>query len=98
MEAESRVYSAEYPVYRDPSFTHDVLGIRIQRVKDESGQGEQLLYSDLLLLGNSIKEHLGRSDDETCNLEIWKRGKGEDSLVAKGNLGFVKAAILLEDM
>ena len=97
IESESRVYSAEYPVYRDPAFSFDVLRINIDRVQEFSKQSEQLLYSDLLLLGNAIKEHLGMIDDECCDLEVWKRGKTDDYLVGKGYLGFTKAAILVSE-
>ena len=93
---ESKVYKLEYPVYRDPAFTHDILCIGMERCNVRSEQAEQLTYADLLLLGASIQEHLGRIDDETCELEVFKRiKKGEDwEVVGRGRLGFTKAALL----
>ena len=62
------------------------------------GAGEQLTYKDLMLLCAVAREHLGRIDDETCEIEVLKRAGGKDSgweCVARGALGFTKAAMLM---
>ena len=103
MFEESRIYGSDYPLYRDPSFTFEVLTIKVERLKDVTngagGATEQLLYSDLMLLGNGIKEHLGMLDDETVEFEVFRmKGKGsgeEGALVGKGAVGFSQAALMM---
>lgn len=112
--SESRVYSTDYPVYRDPSYTYDSLVIGIERCRGPgggnlaTGAGEQLTYADLLLLCATAREHLGRIDDETCEIEVFKKvgksGKDVEEIggrdwecVARGALGFTKAAMLMSE-
>ena len=110
ISSESRVYSTDYPVYRDPSYTFDSLVIGMERCRTGvgSGGGEQLTYADLLLLCATVREHLGRIDDETCEIEVFKKvgksGKDVEEIggrdwecVARGALGFTKAAMLMSE-
>ena len=97
---ESKVYSPDYPIYRDPSYTHEILTIGMERYKESSKPDQQLTYADILLLCAVIKEHLGKIDDEACEIEIFKQGKGKAKqyeLVGRGSLGFTKAALMMSD-
>lgn len=109
---ESRIYGVDYALYRDPVHTYDVLTISVERVSGGGGGGksgsgettkgalaeEKLTYADCMLLGNGVREFLGRVDDETVEVELYRRrGKGEgterDVLVGRGSVGFSAQAM-----
>ena len=102
---ESRIYGVDYALYRDPVHTYDVLTIAVERVSGGGKSGsaekmkgglaeEKLTYADCMLLGNGVREFLGRVDDETVEVELYRRrGKEGDVLVGRGRVGFSAQAM-----